>query len=71
MPQLSLITTVRCLGCGRAYAKPERAGTADSNPGCPSCGYVGWVPDEDRIREELELLRSAVDPLPHRFWQSG
>jgi hypothetical protein len=71
MTRLSAVSSVRCLGCGTVYAKPERAGTAESNPGCPTCSYVGWVLDDDRIREELELLRSAVDPLPHRFWQSG
>jgi predicted nucleic acid-binding Zn-ribbon protein len=71
MNRLFAVSSVRCLGCGVVYAKPEGGGTAKSNPGCPKCGYVGWVPDEDKLREELARLRSAADPLPRRFWQSN
>ena len=42
-PRLSQIETVRCLSCGAAYAKPSTGGTVRANPGCPECGYVGWV----------------------------
>lgn len=35
---------VRCLDCGLAYAKPAGGGTVRDNPGCPSCGYLGWIP---------------------------
>lgn len=37
------ITRVRCLDCGTKYVKPEDGGTVHSNPGCPKCGYVGWI----------------------------
>ena len=42
-PALAPIETVRCLSCGAAYAKPSSGGTVRANPGCPECGYVGWV----------------------------
>jgi hypothetical protein len=54
--RLSSIETVRCLSCGAAYAKPTGGGTVRANPGCPECGYVGWV------------LASALTTLePRRF----
>jgi hypothetical protein len=31
---------VRCLHCGTVYSQP--AGGHDA-PGCPECGYVGWI----------------------------
>jgi hypothetical protein len=34
---------VRCLNCRHIYEKPTRGGTAQRNPGCPRCGYVGWL----------------------------
>jgi hypothetical protein len=34
---------VRCLECGAKYAKPADGGTVYENPGCPRCGYVGWI----------------------------
>ena len=34
---------VRCLGCRHVYAKPAQGSTASRNPGCPKCGYVGWL----------------------------
>jgi hypothetical protein len=39
----SQIETVRCLSCGAAYTKPASGGTVRANPGCPDCGYLGWV----------------------------
>jgi phage FluMu protein Com len=54
------IDTVRCLGCGAAYIKPLRGGTVHVNPGCPRCGYVGWV-----LASRLtggEPRRFVVDP---------
>jgi DNA-directed RNA polymerase subunit RPC12/RpoP len=70
MHRLSAVTSVRCLGCGTTYAKPKSQGTADSNPGCPRCGYVGWVPDEDQLRLELARLRSDADQPPRRSQQA-
>ena len=40
---LALLQTVRCLDCGEVYSKPAEGGTVNQNPGCPSCGYVGWL----------------------------
>ena len=34
---------VICLACAAAYEKPAGAGTLVGNPGCPTCGYVGWI----------------------------
>jgi hypothetical protein len=34
---------VRCLECGTRYLKPAGGGTVHQNPGCPGCGYVGWI----------------------------
>jgi phage FluMu protein Com len=40
---LRLVESVRCLECGAVYAKPAGGGVVQANPGCPECGYVGWV----------------------------
>jgi hypothetical protein len=37
------IDRVRCLECGVKYVKPADGGTVQENPGCPKCGYVGWI----------------------------
>jgi predicted nucleic acid-binding Zn-ribbon protein len=34
---------VRCLECGAKYVKPADGGTVQENPGCPKCGYLGWI----------------------------
>ncbi len=43
-PNLTVLASVRCLECGVVYAKPTIGGTHEMNPGCPVCGYVGWIP---------------------------
>ena len=40
---LIVFESVRCLECGEAYSKPTAGGTVQKNPGCPACGYVGWI----------------------------
>lgn len=40
---LSVVQKVRCLECGAVYAKPASGGTVRANPGCPECGYLGWL----------------------------
>jgi hypothetical protein len=55
------VVTVRCLGCNELYAKPLGGGTVRANPGCPECGYVGWVLAPGRPREASERHRSYVD----------
>jgi predicted nucleic acid-binding Zn-ribbon protein len=58
-PRLSQIETVRCLSCGAAYSKPSSGGTVRANPGCPDCGYVGWVRTSTLTR--LEPRRFSED----------
>jgi hypothetical protein len=57
--RLSQIETVRCLSCGASYAKPASGGTVSANPGCPECGYVGWVVASSLTR--LEPRRFSED----------
>ena len=57
---LSVLETVRCLECGEVYAKPAAGGTVETNPGCPTCGYVGWIP-VSLPAEPLAQLRSGAD----------
>ena len=62
---LSRLESVRCLECGEVYAKPKAGGTVVKNPGCPTCGYVGWIPvslpreprGPHRSGEDRQLLR--------------
>ena len=66
-PTFAVYQSVRCLECGAVYAKPSRGGTARSNPGCPECGYVGWLTEDVPVRgsgqprfdEDRPLRRSA------------
>jgi predicted nucleic acid-binding Zn-ribbon protein len=59
-PQLSVVASVRCLECGAVYAKPSGGGTVRENPGCPECGYVGWVSSvPDDVSAEWTPSRSA------------
>ena len=37
------IERVRCLDCSTSYTKPAGGGTVHENPGCPRCGYLGWI----------------------------
>jgi hypothetical protein len=60
------IERVRCLGCGVIYAKPSGGGTVSANPGCPECGYVGWVLETLPFRRDALQLHSVGDPLRHR-----
>ena len=62
---LAAFESVRCLECGEVYAKPLAGGTVDKNPGCPLCGYVGWIPLT--LPPERASLRSAAGPPPLRF----
>jgi predicted nucleic acid-binding Zn-ribbon protein len=72
---LHLLSPVRCLACGTVYPKPASLGTAESNPGCPECGYVGWTPadqqEDDEVREEEGPLHSDADRPRLRFWRAG
>jgi hypothetical protein len=63
---LSRIQRVRCLGCGIVYVKPTGGGTVFANPGCPECGYVGWVKEGSPVRRDALQLRSVGDHLRRR-----
>jgi hypothetical protein len=63
-PSLTVLVSVRCLECGSVYAKPTIGGTNDMNPGCPVCGYVGWIPV--RIGGASTPRRSAGGRPPRR-----
>jgi hypothetical protein len=66
-PQLTVVESVRCLECGAIYAKPLGGGTVRENPGCPECGYVGWMTTSPHAFNEASTPpRSAADLQPHR-----
>lgn len=66
--QLTVVESVSCLECGAVYAKPRDGGTVRENPGCPECGYVGWVASSLRlVSEEWQLPRSGAGRQQHRF----
>ena len=63
-PQLAVVESVRCLECGEVYAKPRAGGTVKENPGCPECGYVGWISTAPAFSEEWLPSRSAAGRQP-------
>jgi hypothetical protein len=62
------VDRVRCLECGATYSKLAHGGTVNRNPGCPSCGYLGWIlatiPAAPAVKPG-EPHRSAADPPLH------
>jgi len=60
-PKLQVLHTVRCLSCDAVYSKPVQGGTVTANPGCPDCGYVGWVATSSATAIALRH-RFAADP---------
>lgn len=44
LTRLRALESVCCLECGEIYSKPAGGGTVQKNPGCPECGYIGWIP---------------------------
>lgn len=68
-PRLTVVESVRCLGCGAVYAKPQEGGTVRENPGCPECTYVGWMPTaRHHFSQDWPQSRSAAG---HQPYQSG
>lgn len=65
-PSLTVLESVRCLECGAVYAKPSGGGTVQQNPGCPDCGYVGWVDVDPGLTEAWPTHRSAEGRQPRR-----
>lgn len=62
---LSVLESVRCLECGEVYSKPVAGGTVQKNPGCPVCGYVGWIPLS--LPQEARSPRCGAGRPPLRF----
>lgn len=50
---------VRCLSCRIVYLKPEVGTTVSRNPGCPACGYVGWLSVRVPLAEPLPPSATA------------
>jgi hypothetical protein len=66
-PNLSLIESVRCLDCGAVYAKPAGGGTVRANPGCPDCGYVGWLAVSVPLSEDVAQRRFFAGRLRRQY----
>ncbi len=62
---LTVLESVRCLECDALYSKPSDGGTVRRNPGCPECGYVGWVRTGVLLSVDEPLPRLAGDPPLH------
>jgi hypothetical protein len=60
------IDRVRCLECGAKYVKPADGGTVHENPGCPKCGYVGWISATIPASTGDALRRFAGDRRRHQ-----
>jgi predicted nucleic acid-binding Zn-ribbon protein len=69
-PTFAVYENVRCLECGTVYSKPTRGGTARANPGCPDCGYVGWIAVNMPVRAVPSQRRSDEGPRLGRSAQS-
>lgn len=63
---LAVVESVRCLECGAVYAKPAGGGTVRANPGCPECGYVGWLAVSIPITRDLSHHRFFAGRLRRR-----
>jgi hypothetical protein len=64
-PTLRGFERVSCLECGTSYLRALDGGTVAENPGCPSCGYLGWVRDSRRGVREIRAVsrrRFGVGP---------
>jgi hypothetical protein len=61
--QPSSVERVRCLNCNASYVKPAGGGIVSANPGCPRCGYVGWVLEKGAINGDAAPSRSVSGRL--------
>jgi len=68
---LAAVEEVRCLECGQIYPKPAGGGTARANPGCPTCGYVGWLSVAIPVNRAAGQRRFGGGPMPHQSVQPG
>lgn len=69
--KLTALEPVRCLDCGTEYAKPTGGGTLSTNPGCPGCGYVGWLPSAVSLNGSWRRDRFAADRLQRLLAPTG
>lgn len=58
--RLTALHSVQCLECEWTYAKPVGGGTVWANPGCPHCGYVGWMPVAGQVSARPRPARPAA-----------
>lgn len=65
-PAPDIAVPVRCLDCGAVYAKPEGGGAAARSPGCPECGYAGWISGAPRVTATGPRDRPVADRRLHR-----
>jgi len=56
------VERVRCLECGVTYVKPCGGSTMRRNPGCPRCGYVGWIAAAVPVSAEAVPRRAYDGP---------
>ena len=63
--RLEVLHTVRCLACGEVYSKPLQGGTVTANPGCPDCGYLGWLATSSVTALALRHRFAADPPQRH------
>jgi hypothetical protein len=70
-PRLTAVESVCCLECGKEYTKPTGGGTLSTNPGCPHCGYVGWVPNSAPLSEGWRRARFGGDRRQRRAAKAG
>ena len=46
-------------------------GISVKNPGCPACGYLGWMPAAIRLSSAGARLHSGVDPRLRPYGRAG
>ena len=59
-PGLAVVESLPCHQCGAVDAKPTGGVTVRANPGCPECGYVGWLAVAIPVSPELVRHRSVA-----------
>jgi hypothetical protein len=65
-PDAAVVEAVRCLDCGAVYSKPAGGGTVTDNPGCPECGYLGWLSSSIPFSEDAAHHRSGAGRRQHQ-----
>lgn len=57
---------VRCLECGAVFDKPAGVQSEDAIPGCPDCGYHGWLAASVPFRTADAPIRFVLGRLRPR-----